>query len=104
MDEDLVQARLPVRSPIARGTIDITAYVTIFTEDDVPSCTATDSPTTCLVTPITIGTGPFMTYKDIVIIIHRRSEINQPLGAVAHRRLLTRLFKTTGYDVDVTRK
>ena len=29
--------------------------------------------------PLTIGTGPFLTYKDIVIIIHRRSEINQPL-------------------------
>ena len=102
MEEDWVQTRLPVRSPIARGTIDIIAYVTTFSEDDIPSCIATD--TTSLATLITIGTGPFLTHKDSIIVFHRRSEINQLLGAVAHCCLLPRLFKTTGYDVDVTRK
>ena len=78
MEEDWFQAWLPVWLPIARGTIPFTAYVTTITEDNFPSCTATDSTTTLLAAPITIGTGLFQTHKDIVIIIHHRSEINHP--------------------------
>ena len=61
MEEDWVQARLPVCLPIARGTNDITTYVTTITEDNFPSCTTTDLTTTFLALPINIGTGPFQT-------------------------------------------
>ena len=85
------QAQLPVRLPIARGTIgsfpcNITAYVITVTKDDFASCTPIirNINTTFHAVPITIGMGPFHTNEYTIIIIHRRTEIDQPLGALAY--------------------